>query len=72
MSHTFKVTGLGLQVDKVNILPGSSLSLSALPPAHWSRFGEVEEVKTLTVATPEAAATAEEEPAKRRRPRKAD
>lgn len=61
MSHPFKVTALGLQVDKVMILPGSNLELSAPAPAHWSRFGEAgrDEAKELTVATPAAAKTSE-------------
>lgn len=57
MKHKFKVTGLGLQVDKVMILPGSELELSAPAPAHWSRFGTAEQdaPKKMTVATPKAA-----------------
>lgn len=39
MKHAFEVTGHGLQVDKVQIKPGSGLLLSGKPPAHWSRFG---------------------------------
>lgn len=58
MSHTFKITDLGLQVDKVMIRPGSTLVLSSPPPAHWMRFGEVEQDRPLTVATPKAAAEA--------------
>ena len=57
MSHKFKVTGHGLQVDKVMILPGSELVLSGPAPGHWSRFGSTEQdaPKKMTVATPKAA-----------------
>ena len=57
MQHKFKVTGMGLQVDKVMILPGSELVLSAPAPGHWSQFGtsERDEPKKMTVATPKAA-----------------
>ncbi len=63
MPHKFKVTDHGLQVDKVSILPGSVLVLSAPAPGHWSRFGSAEQdaPKAMTVATPKAG-----------RPRKAD
>lgn len=56
MQQKFKVTGLGLQVDKVAILPGSELILSAPAPSHWSRFGTSEQdaPKQMTVATPKA------------------
>lgn len=56
MQHTFKVTGLGLQVDKVMILPGSELVVKSAPPSHWQRFGEYgqAEEKKITVATPSA------------------
>ncbi|MEP2955534.1 MAG: hypothetical protein ABJN39_09355 [Sulfitobacter sp.] len=59
MQHKFKVTGLGLQVDKVTIMPGSELMLSAPAPGHWQRFGtsEQEEPKKMTVATPQASDT---------------
>lgn len=57
MSHIFEVTGLGLQIDKVHILPGSQLTLSGPAPSHWSRFGNPGNgaPKQLEVATPEAA-----------------
>ncbi len=57
MTHKFKVTGLGLQVDKVMILPGSELVLSGPAPGHWARFGTAEQdaPKEMTVATPKAA-----------------
>lgn len=57
MKQKFKVTGHGLQVDKVAILPGSELMLSGPAPGHWSRFGtsEQEAPKEMTVATPKAA-----------------
>jgi len=62
MSHPFKVTGLGLQVDKTMILPGSQLVLSRPAPGHWSRFGEAgSDAKEMTVATPEAAVSAPEQ-----------
>lgn len=70
MSHEFTITGPGLQVDKVMILPGSTLVLSAAPPAHWSRFGEAVS-KTLNVATPEASVTADK-PLRARRPKAAE
>lgn len=56
MQHKFKVTGLGLTVDKVMILPGSELTLSGPAPGHWSRFGTAEQdaPKAITVATPKA------------------
>lgn len=56
MQHKFKVTGLGLSVDKVMILPGSELTLSAPAPGHWARFGTSEQdaPKQMTVATPKA------------------
>lgn len=57
MQHKFKVTGLGLQVDKAMIMPGSELVLSGPAPGHWSRFGNAETggEKQMTVATPKAA-----------------
>jgi len=57
MKSVFTVTGLGLQVDKVMIMPGSDLTLSGPAPSHWQRFGtsEQESPKTMTVATPKAA-----------------
>ena len=57
MQHKFKVTGLGLTIDKVTIMPGSDLTLSGPAPSHWQRFGtsEQESPKTMTVATPKAA-----------------
>ena len=57
MQNKFKVTGLGLQIDKVMILPGSDLVLSGPAPSHWSRFGEAGQAseKEMTVATPKAA-----------------
>jgi len=57
MQHKFKVTGLGLTIDKVTIMPGSDLTLSGPAPSHWQRFGtsEQEAPKTMTVATPKAA-----------------
>jgi len=56
MKSVFKVTGLGLQVDKVMIMPGSELVLSAPAPSHWQRFGDAgsAEDKKMTVATPKA------------------
>ena len=62
MSNKFFVTGLGLQVDKTMILPGSELVLARPAPSHWTRFGNAGgEGKTLTVATPEAAVSEPEE-----------
>lgn len=59
MSNSFTVTGLGLQVDKVMIMPGSELVLSAPAPSHWANFGSAGIAeKTLIVATPEAAVEA--------------
>ena len=60
MSHIFEVTGLGLQIDKVHILPGSQLTLSGPAPSHWSRFGNPgnSAPKKLVAATPAAAAPA--------------
>jgi len=58
MSDTFTVTGLGLQIDKTMILPGSELNLSRPAPAHWARFGDAGSAKTMVVATPEAATVA--------------
>lgn len=63
MQTIFYVTGLGLQIDKVMIMPGSELRLNAPAPGHWSRFGttdikEAEEAmrpKGMVVATPAAA-----------------
>lgn len=57
MQHKFKVTGLGLSVDKVMIMPGSELTLSGPAPGHWSRFGTSEQdaPKQMAVATPKAA-----------------
>ncbi|GGX63236.1 hypothetical protein GCM10007385_35460 [Tateyamaria omphalii] len=63
MKNQFFVTGLGLKIDKVMIMPGSTLTLNTPAPGHWSRFGtsdlaEAEqrmEAQHLTVATPAAA-----------------
>lgn len=56
MKHTFKVTGMGLTIDKVMIMPGNKLTLNAPAPRHWDRFGErgTEMPKEAVVATPEA------------------
>ena len=56
MQHNFKVTGLGLTIDKVMIMPGSELTLSAPAPGHWRRFGEASQAdeKQMMVATPTA------------------
>lgn len=64
MTQKFKVTDIGLQVDKVQILPGSELTIKGDVPGHWQRFGSVvsDAPKSVTVATPGAA--------KRGRPRK--
>lgn len=53
MSKKFTVTGLGLTIDKVMVMPGSEMILSAPAPAHWSRFG-TSEGKAMEVATPAA------------------
>lgn len=69
MQHKFKVTGLGLKIDGVMIMPGSEVTLSAKAPAHWSRFGEpsIGQERKLEVATPEP-----EQPKRRGRPRKTE
>lgn len=59
MSFQFTITGLGLQVDKTMILPGSTLLLSGPAPSHWARFGNAGG-NTLVVATPEAAVSADD------------
>lgn len=64
MSNSFTVTGLGLQVDKVMIMPGSELVLSAPAPSHWANFGTAGIAeKALIVATPEAAVEADDDTA---------
>lgn len=59
MKNTFTVTGLGLAIDKVMIMPGSELMLSGPAPGHWARFGEAGKVseKEMVVATPAAGAS---------------
>jgi len=69
MKNQFFVTGLGLKIDKVMIMPGSTLTLNTPAPGHWSRFGtsdlaEAEqrmEAQHLTVATPAAAVQASDQ-----------
>lgn len=72
MNHKFKVTGLGLKVDGVMIMPGSEVTLSAKAPSHWSRFGEPsigqgKAERKLEVATPEPSQQTEQ-PKRRGRP----
>lgn len=64
MAETFKVTGLGLQVDGAMIMPGSDLILSRPAPSHWSRFGDAGLKGKLTVATPAATSDAQKPKAK--------
>lgn len=55
MQKRFTVTGLGLKIDRVMVMPGSDLILSADPPSHWQRFGHVEgsvSERVFHVATP--------------------
>lgn len=53
MNNTFTVTGLGLKVDKVMIMPGSTLSLNQPAPSHWSAFGDPAVApKEMVVASP--------------------
>lgn len=81
MRKKFKVTGLGLKIDGVMIMPGSDVILNANPPSHWQRFGEMlgsaEEKKPerkLEVASPapEPEPEQDEKPKRRGRPRKVD
>jgi len=57
MKNVFEVTDHGLQVDKVSILPGSTLILSRAAPGHWARFGESgqAEEKKMVVASPDGS-----------------
>lgn len=79
MRKKFKVTGLGLKIDGVMIMPGSEVTLNANPPSHWQRFGELSGAtderkpeRKLEVASPAPYPTPEpeEQPKRRGRPRK--
>lgn len=85
MQKKFKVTGLGLKIDGVMIMPGSDVILNANPPSHWQRFGEMlgsadekKPERKLEVASPEPPAAPDPEPEqddkpkRRGRPRKVD
>lgn len=73
MQHQFRVTGLGLKIDGVMIMPGSEVILNARPPAHWQRFGEASTGEEKPKPAPKEFEVATPEHSKRRgRPRKSE
>ncbi|GLT07997.1 hypothetical protein GCM10007928_02280 [Sulfitobacter porphyrae] len=61
LDKLFFVTDHGIQVEGRGVLPGSTLRLKSEPPAHWSRFGTLDQAeaeawaeKKMQVATPKA------------------
>jgi hypothetical protein len=61
LDKLFFVTDHGIQVEGRGVLPGSTLRLKSEPPAHWSRFGTLDQAeaeawaeKKMQVATPNA------------------
>ncbi len=70
MKHKFRVTGLGLKIDGVMIMPGSEVTLSAKPPSHWQRFGEYFTGQDEPKKKPAPQVETEEAPKRRGRPRR--